>query len=85
MSDGDPESPEVQEEIDKHYHYIREFWGTAGSEENQAEQYVGLGELYKADCRYTTIDGKEHPGMGEFLSKAMKYYVAQNLKYNNKS
>jgi len=48
MSDGDPESPEVQQEIDRHYHYILEFWGETESAENLQQRYVGLGELYKS-------------------------------------
>ena len=79
MSDGDPESAEVQAEVEKHYHYIRRFWGTAGSPDDQAQQYVGLGELYKADSRYTTIEGKAYPKFGEFMSRAMRYFAKQNL------
>jgi len=80
LRDRDPESPEVQAEVANHYRYIRRFWGTAGSPDNQKQQYVGLGELYEADSRYTTIDGVEQPGFGEFMSKAMRSFAGQHLE-----
>jgi len=80
MSEQDPESPDVQAEIEKHYTYIRQLWGVTDSSDTRMKQYIGLGELYKADARYTTIHGVEHPGFGEFMSQAMQYFAEHNLQ-----
>lgn len=54
--------------------------GTAHSEDPQAEAYKGLGELYLTDERYTTIDGKSNLAYAQFLSKAMTYFVENQLQ-----
>jgi len=74
-----PESEKVQNEISRHYENIRKFWGTYGSSDAQAEQYKGLGELYIHDERYTKVDGKAQPDFANFLSKAMTFFVKNNL------
>jgi len=79
LSDRDPASEEVQEEIGVHYELIREFWGTAGSPDKQADAYAGLGELYVSDERYTAVNGGPNPNFAEFLNKAMKHF-ANRLK-----
>lgn len=75
-----PESVSVQALILRHYENIRQFWGTAHSEDPQAEAYKGLGELYLTDERYTTIDGKSNLAYAQFLSKAMTYFVENQLQ-----
>ncbi|MFC7522678.1 MerR family transcriptional regulator [Parapedobacter sp. GCM10030251] len=64
----DPVSEPVQQEIDKHYHYILRFWGKPG---DQVEAYKGLGELYMADPRYTEVGGV---AFGRFLKQAIDHY-----------
>jgi DNA-binding transcriptional MerR regulator len=54
LSGGDPAGEAVQTEIDKHYHYILQFWGRPG---DQTDAYRGLGKLYEDDPRYTAVDG----------------------------
>lgn len=71
----DPTSEKVQKEISVHYELIREFWGTAGSADNQATAYAGLGDLYVADERYTMVEGKPNPEFARFMQQAMKYFV----------
>ncbi len=80
VMNNDPESPQVQFEIARHYQNIRSFWGTQNLVDKQAAQYIGLGELYKADKRYTRINGEPNEQFGLFMSKAMKYYADKNLK-----
>lgn len=80
MHDRDPESPEVQAEVERHYGFIRQFWGVTDPSDIRKEQYIELGELYKADPRYTTIDGVEQPGLGEFMSQAMQSFARQHLE-----
>ena len=79
LSDKDPESEEVQAEISVHYELIREFWGTAGSPDKQADAYAGLGELYESDERYTAFIGSPNAGYAKFMNKAMKHF-AKKLK-----
>jgi DNA-binding transcriptional MerR regulator len=71
----DPTNDNVQQQIAVHYKIIREFWGTAGSPDHQAEAYAGLGDLYVADERYTMVEGKAEPEFASFLQQAMKYYA----------
>lgn len=80
MSNEDPESQQVQEQISKHYTVIRKFWGTHESKDNQAEAYAGLGELYVQDERYTMVNGKPNPFFAQFMRKAMRYYAQTRLR-----
>jgi DNA-binding transcriptional MerR regulator len=75
LQDQDPASEAEQKEIAIHYHIIREFWGTAGSPDHQAEAYAGLGDLYVADERYTMIDGQPQPAFALFMQKAMRHFA----------
>ena len=75
LSDKDPASEEVQAEIGVHYELIREFWGTAGSPDKQADAYAGLGELYVSDERYMAVNGGPNPNFAQFMNKAMKHFT----------
>jgi len=72
-------SEKVQAEIRTHYELIREFWGTAGSPDKQAEAYAGLSDLYINDERFTMVDGVANPTFAAFMNKAMKHF-AKKLK-----
>ena len=76
----DPHSALVQQQIARHYHNTRMFWGTAQSLDLQAEAYAGLGDLYVSDERFTMVDGKSHPEYAQFLQKAMRYFAETQLK-----
>lgn len=76
----DPQGAVVQQQIARHYHNIRGFWGTSGSADLQAEAYAGLGDLYVADERFTMVDGKANPAYAQFLQKAMRYFADTQLK-----
>jgi hypothetical protein len=80
MQSEDPTSDKVQKQIAAHYHFIRQFWGTTGLEDKQAEAYAGRGKLYVEDERFTTIEGESQPEFAQFLHKAMTYFSEQNLK-----
>ena len=73
---------QVQAEIARHYHFIRQFWGTSNQEENQAAAYIGLADMYIADPRFTSIDDRQVAGFGEFLKAAMQYFVSSTLDQN---
>jgi DNA-binding transcriptional MerR regulator len=79
MMHEDPAGEKVQAAISEHYELIREFWGTAGMPDKQADAYAGLGDLYVSDERYTTVNGKSNPEFAQFMSIAMKYF-AKRLK-----
>ena len=76
----DPASAKVQEWVARHYAVIRQFWGTAGSPDLQAEAYKGLGQLYVSDERFTMTDGKPNPEFALFLSKAMAHFSDTRLR-----
>jgi len=76
----DPKSAVVQQQIARHYHNIRGFWGTVQSPDLQAEAYAGLGDLYVADERFTLVEGKANPAYAQFLQKAMRYFADTQLK-----
>ena len=69
----------VQEQIERHYHVIRTFWGTSKKLDPQADAYKGLGALYVHDERFTTIDGKAQPEFALFLKEAMSYFADTEL------
>lgn len=75
----DPESEKVQTEIGKHYIIIRQFWGTHGDADKQAEAYAGLGRLYVEDERFTMTDGKPNAAFAGFMCKAMAYFAKTKL------
>jgi hypothetical protein len=76
----DPQEKTVQDLIADHYKIIRKFWGTYETKDMQKEAYIGLGELYISDERYTKMDGIPHPEFAEFLQKAMAFYANLMLK-----
>ena len=70
-----PENTEIQTLISKHYQFICQFWGSKPSK----EAYIGLGEMYITDDRYTTINNKPNPEFAKFMLKAMEIYANNNL------
>lgn len=75
----DPASPQVQQEIAEHYQLIRQFWGTSGLQDRQAESYTGLGRLYVDDERFTMVDNQPQPEFAVFMSRAMEYFARTTL------
>jgi DNA-binding transcriptional MerR regulator len=79
MAGEDPASEAVQNQVARHYAVIRQFWGTAGSPDAQAEAYRGLGQLYGQDERYTAVDGQPNPAFAGFMSRAMSHFADTRL------
>ena len=75
LGNEDPLSEKVQAEIRVHYELIREFWGTAGSPDKQAEAYGGLGDLYTSDDRYMASAGVTDAAFAQFMNRAMKHFA----------
>lgn len=68
--------PRVQAVVERHYRWISVSWTP------DAEAYVGLGQMYVEDPRFTAnYDGKngERTGLAEYLLDAMRVYAATRL------
>ncbi len=70
---------EVQGLIHEYYRIIRELWGTSSSEDSQAEQFIGLGQLYCDDERFYLVNNCYNKEFAEFMAAAMKYYAEKQL------
>jgi DNA-binding transcriptional MerR regulator len=68
------ESEEVQNEIQKHYNHLKNFY------EPNLEIYRGLSNLYIEDERFKEFYEKVKPGLAEFISKAMQIFCDNNSK-----
>mgnify|MGYP000856633410 FL=1 len=64
-------SPEVQACIARWHHHLEYFWSP------NDEQLVGLAEHYGADPRFRKNFDKLHPDLADFMSEAVKIYVAR--------
>jgi len=67
------ESKEVQDLIKIHYNWVSVFWVPT------KDAYIGLGQMYVSDPRFTQNYDKHAPGCAEFMAKAMQIYAEQNL------
>jgi len=67
------ESKEVQDLIKIHYNWVSVFWVPT------KDAYIGLGQMYVSDPRFTQNYDKHSPGCAEFMAKAMQIYAEQNL------
>lgn len=72
---SNPSDATVQSLIAQHYQLIAQFWG----KQPTADAYIGLGELYVSDDRYTTQNGVPEPEYAQFLSQAMRHYAETQL------
>ncbi|MBN2282218.1 MAG: MerR family transcriptional regulator [Candidatus Marinimicrobia bacterium] len=77
MTKMDPTSEPVQHEIEYHYKMVQQFWGPRNPVTREA--YIGLGEMYVHDDRYTSVEGRNNPEMGAFLNRAVKYFAEHSL------
>ena len=67
------DSKEVQDLIKIHYNWVSVFWVPT------KDAYIGLGQMYVSDPRFTQNYDKHAPGCAEFMAKAMQIYAEQNL------
>ena len=67
------ESTEVQALIGRHYDWITNFWTPS------REAYVGLGQMYAADERFTANYDKFAAGLAVFMSSSMTLWADANL------
>ena len=68
-----PEHDEVQAVIAKHYEWVSGFWTPSKA------AYVGLGEMYVTDERFTAFYDKIAPGLASFMKQSMTIWANNNL------
>jgi hypothetical protein len=75
MAAGEPvDAPAVQEAVAAHHAWVSRFWVPG------REAYVGLGQMYVEDPRFTaTIDGYG-TGLSPYLRDAMAVYAGNRLE-----
>ena len=69
LKDENPESEEVQKEIDNMYKFFNKNFSAY-----TLEAFAGLGKMYVEDERFTKNIDKYGEGLSKFLSKAMEIY-----------
>lgn len=67
------DSEAVQSLVSQHYEWVCIFWTP------NREQYIGLGELYASDPRFTEFYDKKANGLAEYISKAIRVWSEANL------
>ncbi|MDX2250139.1 MAG: MerR family transcriptional regulator [Bacteroidia bacterium] len=70
-----PDAPEVQVLIKLHYELMEQFW----AKKPTAEAYIGLGEMYVSDERYTLQNDVPQPAYAQFMSQAMRHFAETQL------
>ncbi len=63
----------VQENIKAHYEWVCLFWTP------NREQYIGLGEMYGQDPRFTEFYDKKANGLADFIGEAIRVWSEENL------
>ncbi len=67
------DDPAVQDAIDGHYRWVSNFWTP------NREAYMGLGNLYVDDARFTENIDESQPGLATYLRDAMAVYARARL------
>ncbi len=74
MREGAPvDDPAVQEVVARHHGWVCHFW-TPGR-----DAYIGLGQLYVDDERFTATIDATAPGLAAYLRDAMAVYARARL------
>ena len=72
--EGKPaDDQEIQSLVKLHYEWVCLFWTP------NREQYVGLGELYGQDPRFTEFYDKKANGLADFIGEAIRVWSEANL------
>ena len=66
-------SVEVQKLVKIHYNWVSVFWAPT------KDAYIGLGQMYVSDERFTQNYDKYAPGCAAFMAQAMDIYAQENL------
>jgi DNA-binding transcriptional MerR regulator len=68
-----PESQEVQELIQRHFDWVKQFWTPT------KQSYTGLGKMYLEHPDFTVFYNAFHPNLAKFLAEGMRIYAMQKL------
>ncbi len=68
-----PDDPAVQAAVDRHYKWVCVSWTP------NAESYVGLGQMYVDDPRFTAFYDNYRAGLASFLLAGIKVYAERQL------
>lgn len=63
----------VQAQVELHYEWVCIFWSP------NREQYIGLGQLYGQDPRFTEFYDAKANGLAEFIGEAIRVWSEENL------
>ncbi len=63
----------VQAQVELHYEWVCIFWSP------NREQYIGLGQLYGQDPRFTEFYDAKANGLAEFIGEAIRVWSEKNL------
>jgi DNA-binding transcriptional MerR regulator len=74
LMDREPEDPDVQEAIARHYAMMGKFYTLT------LEIYRGLGGLYVEHAEFRAFYEKYRPGLADFMQAAMTYYCDHGLE-----
>ena len=66
-------SPEVQAQISEHYKWVCAFWTP------NRDAYIGLGQLYVDDERFTATYEVYAKGLAPFICDAIQFWSFENL------
>jgi hypothetical protein len=66
-------SPQVQAQISEHYKWVCAFWTP------NRDAYIGLGQLYVDDERFTATYDVYAKGLAAFICDAMLFWSFENL------
>ena len=80
LSETDPCSEAVQEQIARHYANIRSFWGVTDPTDLRADTYRGLATLYVTDDRYISTEGNADASFARFMQEAMMHFADHKLR-----
>lgn len=73
LAGSKPEDDTTQNLIKAHYEWVCLFWTP------NREQYIGLGEMYASDSRFTDYYDVKANGLTDFLGKAIRVWSETNL------
>lgn len=74
FTEGKPaDHQDIQALIKLHYEWVCLFWTP------NREQYIGLGEMYGQDPRFTEFYDKKANGLAEFIGEAIRVWSEANL------
>lgn len=74
FTEGKPaDDQEIQALVKLHYEWVCIFWTP------NREQYIGLGEMYGQDPRFTEFYDKKANGLADFIGEAIRVWSEANL------